>query len=311
MSEFGWRDAASAEGAAKEAFPVKSVSIANLLNMREAVCERVVLAHALLREADSIAQSAHLGPLSEALDSWRGMSKLRFLDEGGAAEVVRVLDAKGWDYLMRESGLRTFLDQQARARWDKKILEHDTPSLTAENIESTFAALYESRREMFERGVCNVFRALSWDYKTNNPMLFGKHLVIEGVMRLYGKNFRVLDSSRLDLIDDLDRVLHVQDGQPEPDHRCALSSRIRQAEERGIDRVSGPYMAVRWFRKGTAHITFLRADLVEQLNAILAKRYPNALPGLRMHNRRAAKRRRSRRQGSGAASPTQLGSCCY
>ena len=35
---------------------------------------------------------------------------------------------------------------------------------------------------------------------------------------------------------------------------------------------------VRGYRKGTVHITFRRPDLVEQLNNIIARHYPDALP---------------------------------
>ncbi|HCP4757187.1 TPA: DUF4942 domain-containing protein, partial [Escherichia coli] len=32
--------------------------------------------------------------------------------------------------------------------------------------------------------------------------------------------------------------------------------------------------SIRYFRKGSAHITFKHPELVEKLNAVLAKRYP-------------------------------------
>jgi len=37
------------------------------------------------------------------------------------------------------------------------------------------------------------------------------------------------------------------------------------------------YFHLRWFKNGNGHLTFKRADLVEQMNRILAKHYPNAL----------------------------------
>lgn len=38
------------------------------------------------------------------------------------------------------------------------------------------------------------------------------------------------------------------------------------------------YLHLRWFKNGNGHITFKRPDLVEQMNLILAKHYPHALP---------------------------------
>ena len=37
-------------------------------------------------------------------------------------------------------------------------------------------------------------------------------------------------------------------------------------------------MSFRVFKNGNAAITFTRLDLVEKLNKIIAKHYPNALP---------------------------------
>ncbi|ONZ24329.1 hypothetical protein A8F44_22135, partial [Burkholderia cenocepacia] len=34
---------------------------------------------------------------------------------------------------------------------------------------------------------------------------------------------------------------------------------------------------LRWFKNGNGHLTFKRADLVDRMNLILAKHYPNAL----------------------------------
>ena len=38
------------------------------------------------------------------------------------------------------------------------------------------------------------------------------------------------------------------------------------------------YFDLKWFLKGSCHVTFTRPDLVDKLNAIIAKHHPNALP---------------------------------
>ena len=37
------------------------------------------------------------------------------------------------------------------------------------------------------------------------------------------------------------------------------------------------YFSIRYFQKGTAHLTFKRSELVEKMNDIIAKHYPNQL----------------------------------
>ncbi|EPT5087296.1 DUF4942 domain-containing protein, partial [Salmonella enterica subsp. enterica] len=47
-------------------------------------------------------------------------------------------------------------------------------------------------------------------------------------------------------------------------------------------RIRGPHkdekMSIRYFQKGSGHITFKRLDLVEKMNDIVAKHYPGMLP---------------------------------
>ncbi len=37
------------------------------------------------------------------------------------------------------------------------------------------------------------------------------------------------------------------------------------------------YLIIKWFKVGTGHIVFKKAEIVNELNQILAKRFPNAL----------------------------------
>jgi hypothetical protein len=180
---------------------------------------------------------------------------------------------------MKESGLRTFLDSEARRAWDTSIEKGEIPELTLENIASTFHTIHSSRGEMFERGVCEVFRRLSWSYKTNTPVKFGKRLIVTQLHTIYKKEpyWAVLNHSTTDELDDLVRVFAVLDGKNEPDYRYAIYSAISHAERAGASEFEYPYFSVRWYKKGTAHLTFKRPDLVAGLNRILAKHYPNAL----------------------------------
>jgi hypothetical protein len=49
-------------------------------------------------------------------------------------------------------------------------------------ILSTFEQLHQSKGDVFERGVINVFKRLSWDYKSNSPCKFGKKIIVEGLV---------------------------------------------------------------------------------------------------------------------------------
>ncbi|RBB37554.1 DUF4942 domain-containing protein [Burkholderia reimsis] len=257
---------------------VKSVSITNLARQRDAVVERVHRALDLLDEAQQLAKSAHLGFPRLVLDdayACRGRPSVTGdyakRDEAEAA-IVAVIDVRGWSYLLSESGLRTFMDAKAREQWGRQLVEGDVPELTVANIEATFTQLYGARGDMFERGVLQCFRRLSWDYKSNQPFRFGKRIIVKYLLSQGSTNHRVTDE-----LDDIVRVFCVLDGQPEPDHRHGVYYLISDAQRERRAEAEHAYFQLRWFKNGNGHLTFKRPDLVDQMNLILAKHYPNAL----------------------------------
>lgn len=278
---------------------VPSVSIANLVNQRAAVVDKISAAVELLRDAAEIAAGAKVGMprviMSTGYSRGRGCGEINIaaarlrnnsrngstwdMEAAADADIAKTIrtgvDASAWQYLMHESGLRSLMDQAAREKWDKAIAEGDIPELNEANVRSTFGMLHDSRGEMFERGVIACFKGLAWDYKTNLPQKFGKRIVMTYLNGSYGYK-------KCDELDDLVRALSVLDGKPEPDNRASgvysmlckagitYSSRVGQVEN--------DYLAIRTFKNGNGHVTFKRLDLVEKMNKIIAKHYPGALP---------------------------------
>ena len=65
-----------------------------------------------------------------------------------------------------------------------RSLEYDNfPEISEANILSTFEQLHQNKDEVFERGVINVFKGLSWDYKTNSPCKFGSKIIVNNLVR--------------------------------------------------------------------------------------------------------------------------------
>lgn len=232
-----------------------------MLRMRTAAIERIEEAIRLIREANDIARAGHLGQLDARLYLSYG-----HLCPFGADDVMRhamrQIDAVAWQHLMNESGLRTFLDATARGEWDRQIEKGEIPAFTLENTAATFERLHDAREEMFERGVIECFRRLSWDYKTNQPFKFGRRLILERLFQTYGsgRNRRLsLHPLTTDQLDDLVRVFSVLSGRLEPDHRQGVYALLHQAQHNGCTEWEGEYFAIRWFLKGTGHLTFKRA----------------------------------------------------
>ena len=96
--------------------------------------------------------------------------------------ITRNIDRSIWRDLMLKSGMLSLMDAQARDQWNKSLDDGELPEISENNILSTFEQLHQSKSEVFERGVINVFKGLSWDYKTNRPCSFGKKIIISNLV---------------------------------------------------------------------------------------------------------------------------------
>ena len=112
--------------------------------------------------------------------------------------ISRNIDRGIWKDLMKKSGMLSLMDAQARDEWYKNLEGEDIPAVSEANILSTFEQLHQSKGEVFERGVINVFKGLSWNYKTNSPCKFGTKIIVTGLDKCdrwgFGLNWQTLSA---------------------------------------------------------------------------------------------------------------------
>ena len=259
---------------------IPSLSIANLLQQREAVMILFQEALEKLEQAHALATAARLGfPDLSMARGWRGHG-LRMTGEFANRTTLletfqACVDAGGWTTLLQDSGMRSIMSASKRKEGDEQLGAEKVPALTREAICSTFASLHDSRMDMFEQGVLECFRCLSWDYTTNLPQKFGKRLVMTCLTSYGSANMRQTDH-----LDDLLRVFHLCDGKPEADHRRGAYRLIADAMQSTAawpKHAENDYLSIRLFKNHNGHVTFKRPDLIQRLNRILAKHYPHAL----------------------------------
>lgn len=193
--------------------------------------------------------------------------------------VTRNIDSSIWRDLMLKSGMMALMDAQARDQWHKNLEEGDLPTISEANILSTFEQLHLNKTEVFERGIINVFKGLSWDYKTNSPCSFGKKIIINNLVTHNRWGFSLNWGWRRDQLADLERMLFLLDGKPIPDNRGDISIRLVKhiRDNPAKNAYEDEYFSIRYFQKGTAHLTFKRLELIEMMNDIIAKHYPGVL----------------------------------
>lgn len=128
--------------------------------------------------------------------------------------ITRNLDRSIWRNLMKKSGMIALMDAQARDEWYNSLERDDIPAISKANIVSTFKQLHQSKAEVFERGIINVFKSLSWDYKSNSPCMFGKKIIVDGLVQYDRWGFHFRHGRRREQLSDLDRMLNLLDGKP-------------------------------------------------------------------------------------------------
>ncbi|EBT6590510.1 DUF4942 domain-containing protein [Salmonella enterica] len=194
--------------------------------------------------------------------------------------ITRNLDREIWRDLMKKSGMLSIMDAQARDQWYRNLESDDIPAITETNILSTFEQLHQSKDEVFERGVINVFKGLSWDYKSNSPCKFGPKIIVNGLVKYDRWGYSLNWGWQRDRLADLERMLMLLDGKPVPDSRADVTRRLGDHihENSGSNSYEDGMFKIKYFQKGTAHIVFKRPELIDKINDIVAKHFPGALP---------------------------------
>lgn len=78
---------------------------------------------------------------------------------------------------------------------------------------------------------------------------------------------------------DLERILFLLDGKSIPDNRGDISYLLMEhtRDNPAKETYEDDLFRIRYFKKGTAHVTFKRAELIERMNDIIMKHYPGML----------------------------------
>ena len=257
---------------------ILSTSIERVVTGRDTALKQI---EQLIQQLDAISRlTSEIGggtaqdwamKLGHRYDSW-----LTEKADKAMPAVTRNIDSSIWRDLMLKSGL---MDAEARDQWHKNLEEGDLPAISEANILSTFEQLHLNKMDVFERGIVNVFKGLSWDYKTNSPRSFGKKIIINNLVTHNRWGFSLNWGWRRDQLADLERMLFLLDGKPIPDNRGDISIRFMEhiRDNPAKNAYEDEYFSIRYFHKGTAHLTFKRLELIEMMNDIIAKHYPGML----------------------------------
>ncbi len=194
------------------------------------------------------------------------------------------LDKYVWEGIIDASKIETLMDEEGK-REMRHSLSLEIPEITAENIMNTICGLLRDSKKIFVRGLVNVFRNLPNDYATNGAFKLGPKIIL-GRVQSYGR----LSYHKRDALSDLDRTFFILDEDRKGNESYSsyasnrlceqLSAAFSQASdithnygENHAVQVEAEYFSVKVFKNGNAHATFLRKDLLDKANRMIAEYY--------------------------------------
>lgn len=258
---------------------ISSFPIDKYLAMREAAISDFVAAMLQVQKSlssiRSIVPGIYTSELKELIPHMTSSHQVSADTIRNAAS--KVIDIKLWKKLIDDTGIRTIMSAKQIDTLESTLYGDNMPEANYDNICATFKHLYETRSETYERGIIDIFQSLSWDYKTNNPCLIGKKIIVNNVLDT--RHYLTFNYKAKDKLNDLLRPFYLFDKITVPDHRVSFGQILHDHfDANGCDvPFENEYVKVRLYMKGSAHITFKRLDVVDEMNSLIAKRYPSAL----------------------------------
>lgn len=232
----------------------------------------------------------HLGLLVDS--HWQIILGEHHQNDNNWEQVRYELDRRGWSRLWQASNVEQLMDSGTRDllrrslgkdRWHRDA--DKLPPLTVENIVSTFAAVHDQRLEFFEKAVEAVFRKLSWDHKTSLPCEFsGKFILTFALERSW--TYPHWSPTYSSPLLDLERVLCIIAKAPPPTHDVGVNALRSAPYGQWIQILAGngqELMQVKGFKNRNLHVRVSDQGHVDELNRIIAKRFPGQLQPPRVY----------------------------
>lgn len=199
----------------------------------------------------------------------------------------RSLDYAIWNYLLTTSQLTKVMSCGAKDDF-YELLKREVPEATLANMRATLLKAIGNSSEYFTESIVEAFKCLPPSYKTNDTAKFTRKVIYEDAAS--HPFFCIYTMSRFArMIYQLEKAMMIMDSDSDKvSTQCVAIARLNEKVKPGCGfpcLAETPYFKMKLFKKGSVHITFKREDLLDRLNAELARHYgSSALP--RKHAKR-------------------------
>lgn len=209
------------------------------------------------------------------------------------AEFVQLHRNKAWHKVFSRMEFHKWLDKKQREDFIRQIDKNGNIPFTKENIKGTLQNVFFERDNLFKKSVANVFDELTryhaenttytegWksnsNYKINPKIVFPYGCSYDSK---YMNRFEMNWGSRnMDVYNDIDRILCNIDGQ-DFEHCDTIYKSLRNkfdelgsnpAREDYADGCESDYFHIKFFKKGTIHLTFKSKELMNKMNILASE----------------------------------------
>lgn len=185
--------------------------------------------------------------------------------------ITAEVDRRCWRGLMENLGFDQLLDRQAREEFRESI-KGTPPVFNEENCRATFGHIWSNRRDIYLRGVANVFMALDRRFRSHDAFEIGHRVIIENALSEYGS---WNSYNREETLFDIERIFRELEELPPLTRQASITSEVTrlwriQATPFVIE---GDYFRIRVFGNGNLHLWFTRKDLLAEVNKLLLEYY--------------------------------------
>lgn len=204
------------------------------------------------------------------------------------AEFATQLRRGAWMHVFDQVEFTKWLDTKQTEELLRDLETSSTVAFTSENIKGTLNNIFLQRTKLFEQSVWNVFVALTKHFKGNTTGDVGSgdgrsgwksndaYKVNEKLIFPYGCRFSYggfdLWSTRDAgvIYTDLDRALCVLDGNRLEEVTTVVQALRTAFSSKQPGTCESTYFKIRYFKKGTVHLKWKRADLRNRFNITAA-----------------------------------------
>lgn len=183
--------------------------------------------------------------------------------------ITQGIDRACWQSLMTKLGFDALLDAQAREEW-RESLTKAPPPFSEESARATFGHLWGNRREIYLRGIANVFMKMDRRFRSHDAFEIGNRLIIENAFMDWGtwNNYE-----RRDTLHDVERIFRELDGLAPLDYDKGITAELSQIARSRPGECENDYFKARVFKNGNVHLWFTNKKLLAEVNALLLEYY--------------------------------------